>query len=55
LSFGDLSFGHLSFGDLSFGHLSLGFPLFFLLNVLENQGNQTTNHLFHASTAVVQG
>ena len=42
---------------LSTGAIGLcsGFPSFFLLNVLENQGSPITNHLFPAATASVHG
>ena len=40
---------------LSLGHLSLGFPSLFLLNVLENQGNPSTNHFAPPFTASCHG
>jgi hypothetical protein len=52
----DLSFG-LSLGSSITGATGFcsGLPSLFLLNVLENRGNPTTNHLAHHSTASVQG
>jgi hypothetical protein len=45
---------HFVSNKISLDFLCLSFPSLFLLNVLENHGNQITNHLFHASTAAVQ-
>jgi hypothetical protein len=44
---------HLSFFSLALASF-FGLASFLLLNVLENQGNPTTNHFFQASTAFVQ-
>jgi hypothetical protein len=49
-----LSLGFLSPGFLSQCVLSSSSGVF-LLKVLENQGNPSTNHLFHASTPGVHG